>query len=70
MAMLHPVRKACPACGKPMKAVPDEASEKRPRYVCTTCNDEAPATTPSTRLREADGFGAATECSSHQTAAV
>src|SRR3954468_9606312 len=39
MAMLHPVRKACPACGKPMKAVPDEASEKCPRYVCTTCND-------------------------------
>lgn len=23
-----------------MKAVPDEASEKRPRYVCTTCNDD------------------------------
>jgi NADH pyrophosphatase NudC (nudix superfamily) len=40
MAMLHPVRKACPACGKPMKAVPDEASEGRPRYVCTNCNDD------------------------------
>ena len=29
-----------PACGKPMKAVPDEASEGRPRYVCTNCNDD------------------------------
>lgn len=38
MAMLHPVRKACPACGKPMKVVPDEASEGRSRYVCTNCN--------------------------------
>lgn len=40
MAMLYLVRKACPACGKPMKHVPDEASEKRPRYVCTNCNDD------------------------------
>ena len=40
MAMLHPVRKACPACGKPMKAVSDGASERRSRYVCTNCNDD------------------------------
>lgn len=34
----HPIRKACPGCGKPMKLV--VADEKgRVRYVCTNCDD-------------------------------
>ena len=53
MAMLHPVRKACPGCGKPMKAVSDEASGRRPRYVCTNCNDD-PLHDPDAR-KWADG---------------
>jgi hypothetical protein len=40
MAVLYPVRKACPACGRPMKAVRDEALEGRLRYVCTNCDDD------------------------------
>ena len=40
MAMLRPVRKACPACGRPMKAVRDEALEGRLRYACTNCDDD------------------------------
>lgn len=40
MPVLYPVWKACPACGKPMKAVPDEAQEGRLRYVCSRCNDD------------------------------
>ena len=48
MAMLHPVRKACPGCGKPMKAVSEEASERPPRYVCTSCEDD-PLRDPAAR---------------------
>lgn len=40
MAVPYPVRKACPACGRPMKAVRDEALEGRLRYVCTDCDDD------------------------------
>ena len=40
MAVLYPIRKACPGCGKPMKTVPDEAREGRLRYVCTSCDDD------------------------------
>ena len=40
MAVLYPIRKACPGCGKPMKAVADEAREGRLRYVCTRCDDD------------------------------
>jgi transposase-like protein len=34
------VRKACPACGRPMKAVPDEVAHGELRYVCTGCDDD------------------------------
>lgn len=40
MAVLYPVRRACPACGRPMKAVPDEAREGRLLYVCSNCDDD------------------------------
>ncbi|MET4256334.1 hypothetical protein ABIC09_001265 [Bradyrhizobium sp. S3.12.5] len=40
MAILYPVRKACSACGRPMKTVPDETVEGRLWYVCTTCDDD------------------------------
>lgn len=40
MAVLDPVRKACPACGRPIKAVPDGALEGGLRYVCTNCDDD------------------------------
>jgi ribosomal protein S27AE len=38
MAVLYPIRKACPACGKPMVAVPNHVALGRPRYVCTACD--------------------------------
>jgi hypothetical protein len=44
MAMLHPVRKACPPCGKPMKAVPDEASEGQSRSSASTATTNLCAT--------------------------
>lgn len=40
MAELFQVRRPCPTCGKPMKAVADEAREERLRYVCTRCDDD------------------------------
>lgn len=33
-------RKACPACGRRMKVVSDEAREGRSRYFCTNCDDD------------------------------
>jgi len=40
MAVLHSIRKVCPACGKPMVVVPDDAAEGRVRCVCTNCHDD------------------------------
>jgi ribosomal protein S27AE len=40
MAGFYPIRKACPACGKPMLAVPDDVAEGRLRYVCTVCDQD------------------------------
>ncbi|MEY9135015.1 hypothetical protein ACVMII_003919 [Bradyrhizobium diazoefficiens] len=40
MAVLYPVRKACLACGRSMKAVRDEALEGRLQYACTNCDDD------------------------------
>ena len=37
MMAAYPIRKACPACGKPMKLVADENG--REQYVCTYCDD-------------------------------
>ncbi|MEH2536625.1 ribosomal protein S27AE [Bradyrhizobium sp. AZCC 1577] len=34
MIAVYPNRKACPACGKPMAAAPDDTAEGRQRYVC------------------------------------
>jgi hypothetical protein len=33
MSVLHPIRKPCPLCGRPMKLVRDETAE-REHYVC------------------------------------
>jgi DNA-directed RNA polymerase subunit RPC12/RpoP len=48
MPVPYPVRKACPACGKPMKAVPDEIANGKLRYVCTNCGDD-PLQDPTAR---------------------
>ncbi|MCK1744283.1 zinc ribbon domain-containing protein [Bradyrhizobium sp. 139] len=40
MPVLFSIRKACPACGKPMVAVPDKADDRRLRYVCTACDGD------------------------------
>lgn len=53
MAVLYPIRKACPACGRPMEAVPGETAENRLRYVCTNCDDD-PLHDPTAR-KWADG---------------
>jgi hypothetical protein len=53
MAALHPIRKACPACGKPMVAVPDDTAVGRQRYVCANCDDD-PLHDPTVR-KWADG---------------
>lgn len=37
MSVLHPIRKPCPVCGKPMKRVREQASARRERYVCPRC---------------------------------
>jgi hypothetical protein len=37
MTTRHPIRKACPSCGKPMKLVVDEKG--RERYACARCDD-------------------------------
>ena len=53
MPVFDPVRKACPACFRPMKAVPDDAREGKLRYVCTNCEDD-PLHDPAT-LKWTDG---------------
>lgn len=40
MAMLYSNPKACPTCGKPMTAVPDDVEQERQRYVCAVCDDD------------------------------
>ncbi|MGY8706086.1 hypothetical protein RAD16_10130 [Bradyrhizobium sp. 18BD] len=40
MSLLHPIRKPCPHCGRPMKLVRDEAARSRERYVCPECDDD------------------------------
>lgn len=40
MAVLYSSRKLCPACGKPMTAVPDDVAQDRQRYVCNSCDDD------------------------------
>lgn len=39
MSVLHPVRKPCPICGKPMKLVLSETVEGE-RYVCPRCEGD------------------------------
>lgn len=46
MSVLHPMRKVCPVCGRPMKLAPDRTG--RERYVCPYC-DEDPLNDPATR---------------------
>lgn len=48
MAVLYPIRKACPTCGKPMTAIPEDAAPARPRYVCLSCEDD-PLRNPAAR---------------------
>ncbi|MCK1268930.1 zinc ribbon domain-containing protein [Bradyrhizobium sp. 49] len=38
MSVLHPIRKACPSCGRPMKLVSQGGG--RDRYVCPHCVDD------------------------------
>lgn len=52
MSLLHPLRKACPHCGRPMKLVRDEAAKSGERYVCPDCDD--PLHDPAAR-KWADG---------------
>ncbi|QFI74771.1 hypothetical protein F8237_21580 [Bradyrhizobium betae] len=40
MTVLHPIRKACPACGRPMKLVKSDAGPGKVRYVCPVCDDD------------------------------
>lgn len=47
----HPIRMACPVCGKPMKLVVGD-DKGRARYICTNCDD--PLWDPAAR-RWADG---------------
>jgi hypothetical protein len=37
MMARHPIRKACPSCGKLMKLVDSEGETGRERYVSTNC---------------------------------
>lgn len=46
MSLLHPGRKPCPHCGRPVKLVSDEAAEGSKRYVCPKC-DEDPLRDPA-----------------------
>ena len=39
MLTLHPIRKLCPLCGKPMRLVRSETAE-RERYVCPRCEGD------------------------------
>ena len=54
MAVLYPIRKACPTCGKPMAAVTDDLAEGRLRYVCTVCEQD-PLHNPTAQPAEASG---------------
>ncbi|OSI60265.1 hypothetical protein BSZ22_31180 [Bradyrhizobium canariense] len=40
MAVFYPFRRACPACGRPLKAASDETVEGRLRYACTNCDGD------------------------------
>jgi hypothetical protein len=40
MSLLHPIRKLCPVCGKPMKLVSNETGCGQERYVCPQCDDD------------------------------
>jgi hypothetical protein len=40
MTARHPIRKACPSCGKPMKLVHSEGETGREHYVCNSCDDD------------------------------
>lgn len=40
MSVLHPIRKLCPVCGKPIKRVRDESNGKRERYICPRCEQD------------------------------
>lgn len=40
MSLLHPIRKPCPHCGRPMKLVRDETARGGERYVCAGCDDD------------------------------
>ncbi|MCC8962482.1 hypothetical protein H8A95_09200 [Bradyrhizobium sp. Pear76] len=48
MPVLHPIRKPCPHCGRPMKLVRDEAAKGGERYVCSDC-DRDPLLDPAAR---------------------
>ncbi|QQO35750.1 hypothetical protein JJC00_09340 [Bradyrhizobium diazoefficiens] len=40
MSLLHPIRKPCPHCGRPMKLACEEAARGVERYVCPDCDDD------------------------------
>nr|WP_028167893.1 hypothetical protein [Bradyrhizobium elkanii] len=40
MSLLHPIRKPCPHCGRPMKLVRDETARGGERYLCRDCDDD------------------------------
>jgi hypothetical protein len=40
MSALFPVRKMCPSCGRPMKAVSGDGMQGEARYVCPQCDDD------------------------------
>jgi hypothetical protein len=40
MTARHPIRKACPVCGRPMKLVAAEGETGRERYICTWCDGD------------------------------
>lgn len=48
MSLLHPGRKACPHCGRPMNIVADEAANSGKRYLCPKC-DEDPMRDPAAK---------------------
>lgn len=48
MSVLHPIRKLCPVCGKPMKLVSSATRSGREHYICTHC-DEDPLYDPAAR---------------------
>lgn len=40
MAVLFPIRKPCPVCGRPMKLVQDEPDGRAEHFVCTACDGD------------------------------